>query len=329
MLEVIKPGKEIIGTLAHSLRRDQLQMHEHTFLGNEKLIENFLVRQMADLNSPGSICLSAMKGGKISGYVSFSRNDFDSEIFGFSCFQVNELIILEEEMNDISSVVKLLLESMGKLIAEGNNPCYYILGLNNNTRNVEKIFNALAASGCNYLHTLLTFASNGERFEIPSIKYGDDLRIRIAEEKDAEEVALLAQRSFSYSRFHLDPFLDQKASDRLHYVSARNSLLEGFADIMFVAEKDEKIIGYYSGKKKYYRELEKTIGKAVISAVDSAFRGQGVFAALDTYLLNWFADNTDFAEMGTYLINYPVHRVWIKKGLPLIRGTHQFSKMLK
>ena len=116
-------------------------------------------------------------------------------------------------------------------------------------------------------------------------------------------------------------------ANRLLKDSAINSILNHYADVMYVAECEGKIIGYYSGKKQYINSLGISFGKAIISAVNSNYRGQGIFSLLDAWLLNWFIENTIIAEMGTYLANIPVHRTWIKKKLPLVRGIYQFSKM--
>jgi len=75
-----------------------------------------------------------------------------------------------------------------------------------------------------------------------------------------------------------------------------------------VAEIDGRIAGYYTGKKRYIKEFDRTLGEGIISAIDSQYRGRGVFTVLDNTILNWLADNSDFTEMGTYLGNFPVHK---------------------
>jgi len=205
-------------------------------------------------------------------------------------------------------------------------PVYFSYSLNNNVNDQDIIFNSLTGLKYHYIHTLLTFGSKGERFEQLKSK---ELVIRKVNIADAEAIAKLAQKSFSYSRFHLDPHLDNQKANILLSKSAINSVLDGFVDVMFVAEIKGKIAGYYSAKKKYIQEFELVIGDAVISAVGSEYQGKGIFSELDTHLLNWFSDNVNIAEMGTYLINYPVHRTWIKKGLRLVRGSHQFSKLVE
>ena len=94
---------------------------------------------------------------------------------------------------------------------------------------------------------------------------------------------------------------------------------------MFVAENDNKVIGYYSGKKKFIAEFNITFGEAVISAVDENYRGLGIFKELNKYLLEWFYNNTDIAEMGTYIVNTPIHKTWNKNRLSIIRGVHQLA----
>lgn len=329
MLKTIIPDESAIITLAGSLRRDQLPLHEHTLLSTESLIRYFIAHQTNLIGNPGSCILSVVDSGKVYGYISCSLNEFDSGIFGFPCYQVNEIIVNESGTIKTWEIINSMLDGLKKTLLAKKGSFYLLFSLSNNTSESGSILNALVSSGCYYIHTLLTFCSKGERFDVPRPDNKLSLKIRIAGKEDAENVASLAKRSFKYSRFHLDPFLDKGKADYLHSVSAYNSLASGFSDIMFVAENNNKIIGYYSGKKHYYNELGVTVGKAIISAVDDSFRGFGIFNILDSSLLNWFADNTDFSEMGTYLINYPVHRTWIKKGIPLVRATHQISAFIK
>jgi hypothetical protein len=98
---------------------------------------------------------------------------------------------------------------------------------------------------------------------------------------------------------------------------------------MYIAEVDNNVVGYYSARKKYIPEFDMTFGDAIISAVDEKYRGKGIFSELNNCLLKWFNIHTDFAEMGTYISNIPVHRTWSKNGLSCIRGTYQLSYMIK
>jgi hypothetical protein len=317
---------KLIDRIAGSCTRNQLQYHEYSFLTKDMLSAYFVSksnRTIGSENSPGIVVFSE---GELAGTIQCVKDDFDSECFDFPCYRITELLVFSEEYVAVKQIISKLLASLEEELASISKPFYLTYGLNNNTQNVDQIFNSFVSNSFYYVHTLLTFHTLKTKFETEPLPTDTNLIIRKATADDANQVAALAQKSFRLSRFHLDPFLDNTKASNLLKKSAENSILHGFVDVMFVAEINNRIIGYYSAKKRHIKEFEKTIGDAVISAVDFDFRGHGVFSKLDDRILNWFADHSDFAEMGTYLCNYPVHKTWINKGLGLIRGTHQFSR---
>jgi len=329
MIKVVPFDKEHIGLIVNQVKRNQLQYNEYSFIGNVPLVNSFKNRVINSLKSTYNHSFALFSGTKFLGFIICSEDNFDSENFGFSCYRITDLLIFSENYKETNNIICNLLFELERKLASISRPYYITFGLSNNVNNFDQIFNSIVNNKFYYIHTLLTFSSLKQRFESASYYPEEKLSIRIANESDAPQVANLAQKSFKLSRFHLDPFLDKTKASLLLKKSAENSILQGFVDIMFIAEINNKIVGYYSGKKRYLSDLDKTIGDATISAVDSNYRGLGIFSKMDAHLLNWFAENTDFAEMGTYLANYPVHKAWINKKLGLIRGVHQFSKFVK
>lgn len=64
-------------------------------------------------------------------------------------------------------------------------------------------------------------------------------------------------------------------------------------------QSDKKIVGYYNPKKRLTEELDTIFGEAIISEVHEDYRGLGILKQLNKYVLEWFYNNTDLAEMGT------------------------------
>ncbi|MBI5586580.1 MAG: GNAT family N-acetyltransferase [Deltaproteobacteria bacterium] len=300
--------------------------HEHKFLEGGALKYVFMAHCKRLMS--GGISLMAYQDGKPVALLSAVKDEFDSEIFGMPCYRITDFVFNTGDVNEIQILSKALIEELERILPAPNDKVHIAIGINNNVLNSDRIFNSLVRSGFYYIHTLLSFGLVEPDIEPVYLYPETGLSIRIANNADAAEVSGLASQSFRYSRFHLDPYLDNEKAGQLLCTSASNSILQGFADIMFVAEIKGKIVGYYSAKKKHIPELNKILGEVIVSAIDPEMRGMGVFTKLDHHIQKWFFNNTDFAELGTYLANYPVHKTWINKRLPLLRGTHQFSKLL-
>jgi hypothetical protein len=330
MIEILPTDLLHIENLVRDIKREQYEFYEYKFLTDNQLVEYFFENSKKTLDNSNAFSLTAFESRRLVGYLSCVMDEFDSDIFGFPCYRISNLITLTSDFSETKAIVHSLISTLEKLIENKKLSTYYFAySLNNNLTKVDQIFNSITNSGFHYIHTLLTFSSNKQTFETKKFYPEENIHIRAAKPEDANEVANLAQKSFRFSRFHLDPFLDNEKASFLLKTSAENSIKKKFVDIMFVAERNGSIIGYYSAKKKFIPAFSKTMGNVVISAVDSENRGMGVFSKMDSHILNWFSENTDFAEMGTYLANYPVHKTWINKGLGLIRGTHQFSKLIQ
>lgn len=327
-LEVTRFDPTMVDGILDIIHKTQLQFHEYSFFSDVQLKKYYKNNLLNQLNNSETIAFGVYHHTRIAGIIICEKNKFDSEFFGFDCYRITDLLIFESDLHRIIETVHLLVTTLESELKIKSIKYHINLNLNNNCYNFSHIFNSLIYYKFYFIHTLLTFSYTGEKFEVSDKVPHAGLSIRKVKESDTNQVAKLAQTSFKYTRFHLDPFLDNDKAGFLLKKSAENSILDKYADIMFVADIEDKVVGYYGAKKKYIPELEKTIGEVLFTAVDSAYAGLGIFSKLDLNMLNWFAEHTDFSEMGTYLANAPMHRTWIRKRLRLIRGTHQFSKFI-
>lgn len=328
MYKIEKLVESHIEGIINSCDKSHFQYHEYSFLDTVQLSNYFSNRVKDSIEKEDTFAYVLSDNDEILGTLICEKNNFDSEMFGFNCYRITSLLVFSSTMNETKLIIDKLTSYLENELLSYSKKVYLTISLNNNVQDMDYLFNSLVSNNYYFIHTLLTFTSNNERFETSENYPNENLIIREATNDDALQVAALAHKSFKYSRFHLDPFLDNEKASVLLKNSAMNSILHGFVDVMFVAEINDKIVGYYSAKKRFVEEFNKTIGEVVISAVDSDYRGLGLFGKLDSHIINWFSDNTDFAEMGTYLVNYPVHKSWINKGFGLKRGTHQFSKLV-
>jgi hypothetical protein len=327
MFQILNLNNNLLIEICDFIPRNYLPYHEYKFLSEPLLKKHFEKKTLEILGKEKSLSFVIFDNSEIKGLINISKDNFDSGIFGFNCYKISDLFVFSSDFTETELVVNKLLEKVDKTLTNWSNNYYLFYSLNNNLKNAMEIFNCIVKNRFNYIHTLLTFSSVRYSAEIKSYYPELGILIREANINDVNEVADLSYKSFKYSRFFMDPTLDKSKSEILLKTSAENSILNKLADIIYVAECNGKIVGYYSGKKKMIPELNQTIGEAIISVIDEKSRGMGIFSALDNHLLNWFSKNTDFAEMGTYFANKAIHKTWIGKNLNLVRGSHQFSIM--
>jgi GNAT superfamily N-acetyltransferase len=327
MIKIIYNSELALKEFIYKCDRRHLDFFEYNFIKDEDIKEYYGNKILKTFEHPDSLNLIILKNNTPLGLLNVIRDFFDSDMLGYNCYKISDLAILSYSHSEIFEITKNMISELESYLKKKHHQFYVSISLNNNLFNSNFIFNSLLVNGFFYIQTLLTFVLISSKNKLILRKSKQPILIRKVKSTDVESVAALAQKSFKYSRFHLDPFLDYKKTNLLLKTSAENSILKHFVDIMYVAEYDEKIVGYYSAKKRIIPEFERTFGEATISAVDEDYRGMGIFSLLNESIINWFKINTDFAEMGTYLINYPVHKTWINCNLSLIRGVHQFSKL--
>ncbi len=285
-----------------------------------------MIRMLKSRDNFGMILSS---GDSVAGYLFVEKMAFDSGIFGFSVYRISDFGCFGNQDSENKTIIDVLLSELDQKIRELNIR-YITVSINSNNPAQSLFLNTFLQSDFRFINTLLTFKM--EKNDFPTLgsdrRKTENLVVRKVEKKDAPAIAALAKKSFRINRFHMDPNLDREKCDLLYAKSAENSILQGFVDVMFVADYKGEIVGYYSGKKAFFSELKTTIGNAVISAVSESVRGMGIFSELNRHLLQWFYDHTDIAEMGTYLNNAPIHKTWTNNRLPLVRGSHQLARFI-
>jgi hypothetical protein len=327
-LAVTRFDPKMVDSILDIIHKTQLQFHEYSLISDVQLKKYYKNNLLNKLNNSEQIAFGVYHHTQIAGTIICVKDPFDSVCFGFDCYRITDLLIFESDLHCIIETVHLLVSTLESELKTRSIKYHINLSINNNCYNVSQIFNSLIYCGFYFIHTLLAFSYAGEKVEASDKVPLAGLSIRKVKESDTNQIAEIAQTSFTYTRFHLDPFLDNDKAAFLIKKSAVNSILEGYADIMYVAEIEDKVVGFHCAKKRNIPELEKTIGEVLFTAVDSAYTGLGIFSKLDSNLLNWFAKHTDISEMGTFLVNSHMHKTWIGKKLRLIRGTHKFSKFV-
>lgn len=307
---------------------NSLDYFEYEFIPiQNKLI--FLKNRIANLlEKQNNIIFYIKDNSKIISIIVITLEDFDTSFFGIDMYKILYWLNLGDKSNLTKDYFSVFIKFLEYEVSSKKKKSYFLFSLNSNLSNAALMLTELPKIGFYYINTLLTFSMNRNTFKLTDKNSENKIKIRLVTDDDINAVMDLAKRSFMYSRFHMDPYLDKGKANELLATSAYNSITKGFADIMFVAEINEQVVGYYSGKKKIITEFGVTFGEAVISAVSEKHRGCGIFKELNQALLEWFYENTDFSEMGTYIVNTPIHRTWCKNGLTLVRGIYQLATIL-
>ena len=141
--------------------------------------------------------------------------------------------------------------------------------------------------------------------------------IRFALEGDKEHVEKLAGRSFTYSRFHLDPYFTKRTANRIKTSWAGCFFSGGRGNAMVVAEGGNSICGFL--QLLYLRE------EIIIDliAVDARFRRNNIASGM----IQFAEENcTGFKIMraGTQLLNIPSFQLYQELGFRMISSQYVF-----
>lgn len=307
--------------------RDYLSLFEYKMFSDYQLRQNHLMELDNFFKNSKNFAISLFKRDNLKGYLLIDYMPYDSEIFEFEAYRIRNFAFLGKDFDENELIINSLLNELDSKIVSLRIK-YLTISLNANNSCSNHFFNSLLKNNFYYIHTLLTFKMTNEEFKNLNLyKQADkDIAIRLSKEEDSKALFKIAKGSYKINRFHLDRNLNKAKCDLLHARSAENSILHGFADVVYVAEYKNEIVGYYSGKKNLNSILQSSFGNAIISAVSRNARGMGIFSLMNNNLLKWFDDNTDISEMGTYITNTPVHKTWTSNGLSIVRGAYQLAK---
>lgn len=152
---------------------------------------------------------------------------------------------------------------------------------------------------------------NAEYLTSDQIANSLGFQIRKASKHDINQLVAIAQTAHKDTRFFYDPhFPDEKCSNL--YATWISNSLQGFADIVLVAEKSSNVIGYITCKI----DLENlNLGHIGLLAVDEKVRGLGIGPALVNQSLYWFRSQAiDEVRVPTQGRNIAAQRLYQRCG---------------
>lgn len=149
---------------------------------------------------------------------------------------------------------------------------------------------------------------SGEEFQTRDWKSSTDNQTRIMKPGEADRVIEIAGNSFRYSRFHLDPQIDQAKADRIKAEWMRSYAEGRRGNEVLVAEVDGVIAGFLAVMIVTGENQESvTID---LMGVDPAFRQRGVGKQLVEGFVQKYGGAGRMLNVGTQIANLPSLRLY-------------------
>lgn len=152
----------------------------------------------------------------------------------------------------------------------------------------------------------------------PTSKSHGNCALRFAVPEDREQVAELARRNFTFSRFHLDDTIPKAIADKIMAEWAGNFFSGSRGDKMVVALMGEKIVGF----TQLLRRGEKTTVIDLIG-VDKGQRQKGIASDMIAFAESQCPD-CDHILVGSQVANIPSMRLYEKMGFRIFVSRYVF-----
>ena len=198
-----------------------------------------------------------------------------------------------------------------------NTPCF--ISAKVGTSDLESI-RIVESMGFNLIDTNVRFqkclVNQIKEFPLPS-----GYSIRLTQNDDQNLIGSVAQSSFIYSRFHLDPSVDNCQADLIKRKWVENFYLGQRGDYMIVACFKCKPVGF---AQIICRNDTLIID---LIAVDSAHHGKGLASSMITFAESLALDHSPLSKIlvvGTQLANQPSISLYEKLGFRLSRSEYIF-----
>lgn len=216
--------------------------------------------------------------------------EWDSLILGRRCARIKETEAIHNGRHDFSDLVYKFKE-IGVEYVVARRP-----------QGEWQRLHAFQRAGFVVVDGILTFrkaltAMGGDREAVP------------AGAEDADQLAALAARNFSFSRFHNDPLLTQSQAEQVHAEWVRNSCLGSAADAVWKIESEGVAAGFVTCK------IKDGVGEIVLICVAREFAGRGLGLKLMSRACDWFLDKgIKTVQIQTQTHNLAAMALYFKSG---------------
>lgn len=283
------------------------------------------------LKGDDPLALLAFSGDEAVGFAGVERSVWESDHFGIEMGSV-PLLYTKGGGEERLEVLDVLLESVER--AAGERGLRHLRLMTDIADNAGTL--AIQKRGFLLVDTLLTCISDTERPPAapPKVDPAFDLETLTREalssikREDIWHMADFMRGAYRIDRYHNDPWLPAERSHEVYVEWLKNILNGTWADGMYIARKEGKIVGMTGFN--YFFELEKLYGVRIIGRGLSAVlpEGRGGYHALTHAARTMAPYGCRFVEFETQIQNYPVINVWSRHGIGFARGRYTFHRLL-
>lgn len=157
------------------------------------------------------------------------------------------------------------------------------------------------------------------------------ITIGLFESSQLPGIRNLARTAYRLDRFHADPELDRSKADQLHEEWLVNSCNGTVADAVFVARRDQQVLGFVTVKldAELFKWTSVKLATIVLVAIAEEARGSGIGKAITAEALNWMRQKgVQLARVGTQLSNVAAGRLYEASGFRLTGVALTLRKMI-
>lgn len=233
---------------------------------------------------------------------------WDSDVLGVRAARLDALAMTDSDARELPIVIRGVLDDAARLGV-------LHLTARVDTADLDAV-TSLCRCGFEFTDGLITFVQRVDAANAV-VDRNDGVTLREADFADADFIAEIARTVYTTGRFHDDKYLSSSAADRLYAQWARNACLGAAADVVWVAENRDGILGFTTAKVDV-GSVEilgfpiLTIG--LVGVVKSA-RRLGLARRLSTHAVEWARQNgMQAVEVGTQLRNVPAARAYESAG---------------
>ena len=322
MIKVILAEQIHLGEIKKLITKTNFKPYRYLLreVPDERLVDYLYNQILQTLTDKSSVTYIACVEDMVVGLATMKNLEWDTDIFGIKMANIAHLIA------DDSAITTEVIK--GKLITAICQHCIKIgikhLSCRVYTNDINSI-HALEQKHFRLMDTILNHAFDFRKYPIK--EFIPQYIIRPAQEGDDKEIAEVSRLAFSnyFSRFHIDNMLSRKAATNL-YIRWAENVCHDYADTVFVAQSENRIVGFSAWKKAGMAEesIGIRVGTSSICAILPDQSGKGICKALTLEGMLWGKGKVDIIEGGTHINNSPVQRVLTELSWQVLDSWHTF-----
>ncbi len=169
----------------------------------------------------------------------------------------------------------------------------------------------LTSAGFRVIDVNVTFEREPE-----DVSSNKNIVVRDVQPEDEVEVLNIAESSFVFSRFHLDPFVSRELADKIKREWIANYIHKQRGERLLVAEINGKPVGFLA-----ILVTNEKIGVIDLIGVDKNMQAQGIGKRLVQFHINDAAGKYSRLLVGTQIANIPSMRLYQTCGYKISNST--------